>query len=186
MALEKEKINKIYEEERIRAEARREYSEELDEEEYEEPKKTSSVTWTIFILILFFWCFGSLIFKSNSSPEDQAQKAEQEKAEADATVLKARADAVTAKAEAEEWEKNPAKPICDAHPTWKKDECELVYKGKIWVGMSYDMLVYEAGKPDTKNVSNYGNGSEYQYCWDDLTPNCFYDDDNDGLIDAYN
>jgi hypothetical protein len=59
-------------------------------------------------------------------------------------------------------------------------------KGEVWIGMSYDMLVYANGKPEHTNVSNYGSGNRYQYCWTSNRPSCFYDNNNDGVIDSFN
>lgn len=81
---------------------------------------------------------------------------------------------------------NEAKQICSQYTSWTISDCNKLANRRVWVGMSYEMLTYLRGKPDHKNVSNYGYGNEYQYCWDDRTPSCFYDDDNDGIIDAYN
>lgn len=110
------------------------------------------------------------------SPEEAAarQKAKDEAEEA-------------AKKAEEAWQKSKAGKICKAHPDWVRYDCDNLANGKIWIGMSYDMVVYLMGKPDSKNVSNYGSGIKYQYCWYDYSsPNCFYDDDNDGLMDSYN
>ena len=52
--------------------------------------------------------------------------------------------------------------------------------------MRYDMLVYISGKPNHVNVSNYGSGNRYQYCWSYFTPSCFYDNNAGGVLDAYN
>ena len=122
--------------------------------------------------------------------------AEKEKVEAEAKARaeriaekkrnEAAAKAAEAKAEQEAWERSKAGQICKAHLEWDKESCEKLANNKIWIGMTYDMLVYRRGKPDSKNVSNYGWGSEYQYCWWDWTPSCFYDNDGDGIIDAYN
>ena len=72
------------------------------------------------------------------------------------------------------------------HPDWPLKDCVLVASRQIWIGMKYEMLVYSFGKPDHTNVSNYGSGDRYQYCWHDLTPSCYYDNNGDGIIDAYN
>lgn len=84
------------------------------------------------------------------------------------------------------WKLTPAGKLCTAHPTWTKEDCESLIKKEIWVGMSYDMLVYLMGKPNNINPSDYGNGIKYQYCWTDHNPGCFYDHNDDGIIDSYN
>lgn len=83
------------------------------------------------------------------------------------------------------WDKSKAGKIQKKHPTWSDDDCDNVSKNQIWIGMSYDMLIYERGKPNTVNPSNYGNGAHYQCCWDDYTPSCFYMGEDD-IITAYN
>jgi hypothetical protein len=90
-----------------------------------------------------------------------------------------------AKAEAE-WKASPAGQICQAHPTWSKDDCGKLANHKVWIGMTYDMLIYLRGEPDSTNVSNYGGGNQYQYCWLNRTPSCFYDNNSDGIMDSYN
>lgn len=88
--------------------------------------------------------------------------------------------------ETQDWFKSKPGKLQAKYPGWTKEECEMVVENRIWIGMSYDMLVVERGKPDHKNVSNYGGGNEYQWCWDDYNISCFYDTNNDGLIDSYN
>ena len=89
-------------------------------------------------------------------------------------------------AEQKAWESSKAGQICKAHPEWSKNDCERLANNKIWIGMSYDMLVYKRGKPNSANPSNYGSGTEWQWCWTYRTPSCFYDDNDDGIIDSYN
>lgn len=85
-----------------------------------------------------------------------------------------------------EWKNPEAEAICTDHPSWKVSECEAVAERGIWIGMSYEMLVYSLGEPDSKNPSNYGNRTQWQWCWRDVTPSCFYDDDGDERVDSYN
>ena len=135
----------------------------------------------------------SLTINRELTEEEIAAK-EKAKAEAKARAeemaekrrKEAAAEAAKAKAEQEAWEQSKAGQICKAHPEWDKESCEKLANNKIWIGMTYDMLVYRRGKPDSKNVSNYGWGNEYQYCWWDWTPSCFYDKNGDGIIDSYN
>lgn len=89
-------------------------------------------------------------------------------------------------AEIDAWNKTPAGKLCAKHPTWKEDDCKDLIEKKIWVGMHYDMLVYLYGKPNHINPSNYGGGMRYQYCWTDYTPGCYYDKNDDGIIDSFN
>ncbi|MEA2701994.1 MAG: hypothetical protein QOE22_703 [Candidatus Parcubacteria bacterium] len=84
------------------------------------------------------------------------------------------------------WADSAAGKLCSKHPDWQPEECVKVAGKKIWIGMDYDMLVYQYGKPDSINPSNYGGGTRYQYCWHDYSPSCFYDENGDNKIDAYN
>jgi hypothetical protein len=79
----------------------------------------------------------------------------------------------------------PAGRIWQQHPQWSKEDCENLSNGKIWIGMSIDMVKYRRGLPDHVNTSNYGNGNEYQWCWDDFNPSCFYGG-ADGIVTSYN
>jgi hypothetical protein len=83
------------------------------------------------------------------------------------------------------WFSSKAGKIQKKHPSWKKEECKKIANREIWIGMTYKMLVYERGNPNTLNPSNYGKGTEYQCCWDDYTPSCFYMKEDD-IIYAYN
>lgn len=83
------------------------------------------------------------------------------------------------------WYKTKAGKIQKKHPEWTKDECEAIADGKIWIGMTYEMLVYRRGKPNSVNTSNYGKGNEYQACWDDFNPSCYYFGE-DHVIKSYN
>ena len=125
----------------------------------------------------------TLIITRIFTPEEIAEK-ERKKEEEEAKI---RAEEERKAKELAEWEKTKAGQICKAHYRWSKTDCERVADGKIWVGMSYDMLVKVYGrKPNSANPSNYGSGTEWQWCWDHYTPSCFYDNNDDGLIDAYN
>lgn len=84
------------------------------------------------------------------------------------------------------WNKSKAGRIYKKHPEWSRDDCEKLADGSIWIGMNYEMVVYLFGRPNSKTPSNYGNGTSWQYCWYNYSPSCFYDQDNDGRIDAYN
>lgn len=72
------------------------------------------------------------------------------------------------------------------HPEWSWDDCRDVADRKIWIGMDIEMVIYMNGRNFSRNVSNYGKGNSYQYCWWDSTPSCFYDEEGDGKIDSYN
>lgn len=72
------------------------------------------------------------------------------------------------------------------HPEWSWEDCKDIANHKIWIGMEIDMLIFMRGRNFHKNVSNYGDGNHYQYCWIDYSPSCFYDNDGDGKIESYN
>lgn len=89
--------------------------------------------------------------------------------------------------EAKKWEQSKAGKLCQKYPTWSKNDCSKVADGRYWIGISYEMLVESMGsKPNSANPSNYGYGTQWQWCWYNYTPSCFYDNDDDGLIDSYN
>lgn len=83
------------------------------------------------------------------------------------------------------WNKSKAGRIHQKHPEWSKEDCIALANGKIWIGMTYEMLVYLRGKPDDVNVSNYGNGNQYQVIWNDFEPSYFYFGE-DEIVTAYN
>ena len=77
--------------------------------------------------------------------------------------------------------------LCGRYPKWSKNDCEKVAHNEVWIGMELDMLKEERGFNYLENVSNYGNGDQKQWCWwDSKTPSCFYDKNDDNLIDSYN
>lgn len=85
------------------------------------------------------------------------------------------------------WNNSRAGRLCKAHSDWGRDDCTNVANGKVWVGMTYDMLIASMGsKPDVANPSNYGGATHWQYCWTYRSMSCFYDSNGDGVIDAYN
>lgn len=124
----------------------------------------------------------SLTINRIFSAEESAAMAKAKKEAEELAVQQA----VEEKAEQAAWEKTPAGKICKKHPEWEREECRRVANKNIWIGMRYDMLVYMMGEPDSSNLSNYGRGDRYQYCWDGRKPRCYYDDNDDGLIDSYN
>ncbi len=117
---------------------------------------------------------GSILLASNASIQNETNQRAEE-------VVNAMSPEEMAA-----WQETPSGKLCAEHPGWQKEECDNLVDRKIWVGMSYDMAVYLRGKPDHVNPSNYGGMTKYQYCWDDVRPGCFYDDNQDGIIDAYN
>jgi hypothetical protein len=125
------------------------------------------------------------------------EKAQLEKQKADAEAKKVATEEQQKKAEAEQqaktlaeqkaWESSKAGQICKKHPDWTNEDCKNLANKKIWIGMSYEMLVEMWGKPNVANPSNYGNGTEWQWCWTAYSsPSCFYDNNDDGIVDSYN
>ena len=66
-----------------------------------------------------------------------------------------------------------------------EEEADLFLKHRIWIGMSYKMLTSMRGLPNHINTSNYGDGNQYQACWYDYNPSCFYFNSTQ-IITAYN
>ncbi len=83
------------------------------------------------------------------------------------------------------WNNSKAGKIQKKHPEWSNEDCERIASREIWIGMTLDMLKYERGNPNSANPSNYGSGREWQWCWDNYTPSCFYGND-DLIIKSYN
>ncbi|GEN70481.1 hypothetical protein CLA01_05530 [Chryseobacterium lathyri] len=89
------------------------------------------------------------------------------------------------KIEEEKFLKSKAGKIYKKHPEWSKEDCINISENKIWIGMHYDMLIYERGRPDNINTSNYGDGTQYQACWHDYNASCFYFGESQ-IITSYN
>ena len=118
--------------------------------------------------------------------KQQAEAEAKEKAELEAQAKAEKERIAEIEAEERAWNNTKAGRLCNAHPTWAKQECKYVAEGRYWIGMSLDMLKTLRGSPDAANPSNYGSGVQWQYCWYDYTPSCFYDENDDGLMDKYN
>lgn len=84
------------------------------------------------------------------------------------------------------WNNSKAWKICNRHTNRTKNDCESIVAGKIRLWMTYDMLIESMGKPNSANPSNYWNGTQRQRCWYNKNPSCFYDDNDDWIIDSYN
>ena len=83
------------------------------------------------------------------------------------------------------WNQSKAGKIQKKHPEWSKEDCIRLANREIWIGMHYEMVVYLRGDYDDLNTSNYGNGNQYQMCWWDYNPSCFYCDSY-GIVTSYN
>lgn len=129
------------------------------------------------------------ITRSMTDEEEAAELARQAALEEKRREQEAAAEAKRLAEEAEQraWEQSKAGQICKRHPEWSEQECRDIADGKIWIGMEYDMVVEQRGKPSSANPSNYGYGTQWQWCWSwNYSPSCFYDDNDDGIIDSYN
>lgn len=164
-------------------------------------KITKGGWWAIGIAGLFVF---SYIMKEKEA-YDQKSKLEDEKAAYDA-LTQPQKDSILAAARQktkeeqehrEQIRKNEiteekaflntkAGKIWKKHPKWSKADCIMLAKGEIWIGMDIYMVVYLRGNPDSATPSDYGNGKKWQWCWNDHTPSCFYDDNEDNLVDSYN
>lgn len=141
-------------------------------------KKTNTKTLTI-----------NRIFTEEEIKERQKLKAEEEaKRQLEIEAQKRAEEERVAREKAEQmaWDASKAGRICKKHPEWTKDDCTKLANNKFWIGMSIDMLKELRGLPDSANPSNYGYGTNWQWCWYDYTPSCFYDHNEDGLVDSYN
>jgi len=153
---------------------------------------------SLFIIFISVLVFLWLVSKCGSSTSDglpdeyarsDAERKQSDSLEAVATRERLLAEEERKKQEAIEEKrflKSKAGRIYKKHPEWSKEDCQRIADNEIWIGMSIDMLKYKHGLPNHANPSNYGNGTQWQWCWDDLTPSCYYDNDNDGKIDSYN
>lgn len=83
------------------------------------------------------------------------------------------------------WNRSKAGKLQKKHPDWSKEECDKVADNEIWIGMDIHMVIAERGSPEHINVSNYGSGKRYQYCWSDYNTGYFYCED-DGIVTSYN
>ena len=117
--------------------------------------------------------------------EAEAKRQAEIKSAADAKV-KADAEA-KARADAEEkaWNDSKAGRLCKEHEGWAKEDCQRIADKKYWIGMDLDMLKALRGAPSSANPSNYGGETQWQWCWWNYTPSCFYGG-SDGIITSYN
>jgi RNA polymerase subunit RPABC4/transcription elongation factor Spt4 len=99
--------------------------------------------------------------------------------------IKRKIDDSIFKAEEEIFLNSKAGRIYKKHPEWTRDDCERLANKSIWIGMTYEMIVYLRGKPNKINTSNYGDGNDYQAVWNDYNPSYFYFKD-DHIIYSYN
>ena len=111
--------------------------------------------------------------KAALAREAEAQKKAQDEAEAKVNAEQAAFD------------RTRAGQLCKKHSNWSKEECQNVADNRYWIGMTLDMLKAERGLPNNANPSNYGGETEWQWCWFDHIPSCFYGG-SDLIITSYN
>lgn len=152
-------------------------------------KKKTIINWVtvvpVFAIVFFlnFLVFNALNNSLQPSLEPQAND------ELNYDAVNQAAELFGKLAEEEKaYEATPEGQKCkSAHPDWTKKICEDVAGQKVWIGMTYEMLVASAGRePDSSKPSNYGSGTQWQWCYHGNTTMCFYDNDGDKKIDAYN
>lgn len=134
--------------------------------------------WTFFILCLVVPPFLSSFFSSQKNINERLEISRQPTPNEEQIKQNL--------TEQKEWEQSKAGKICKEHINWTKEDCTGLANKQIWIGMSYKMLIYQYGKPNSANPSNYGTGTKWQWCWHDYKPSCFYDNNEDGIIDSYN
>lgn len=149
----------------------------------EKQKSGAKGCFIFFIVTLIIAAFANMCNNSETTPT----KSVYTEPKTDTIAEQKKLDSINKAYEISEakFKKTKAGKIQSKHSDWTKEECELVAKKRIWIGMKYEMLTYFRGKPNTINTSNYGNGNEYQCCWDDYTPSCFYMKE-DHIITSYN
>jgi len=144
----------------------------------------------IIALIMLISILTLIAYIHNNSPKTSKTNTEylkqviRQKLEDSAAQEQKRQDSV-ARIEEKAWKGTKASKIWAKHSNWSKDACKRIAKNEYWIGMDINMLIYERGNPDDVNTSNYGSGNEYQYCWHNEEPSCFYSKE-DGIITAYN
>lgn len=108
------------------------------------------------------------IFTVAEKAELDKQKAEAEakrQAELEAPE-KARAQAeARAKAEQAAYENSKAGKLCTTHPTWSKDDCEIIANGKVRIGMTQEQVVVAWGRPEDINKTVYSFGVHEQWVY---------------------
>jgi len=130
----------------------------------------------------------SRVFTEEEKTEAERLKVEAEvkkQAEIEAQKKIEKEQLAKEKAEQEAWDNSRAGRLCKEHDDWTVEECESLANKKIWIGMHLDMLKALWGTPNSASPSNYGGETEWQWCWWNYTPSCFYGG-SDGIVTSYN
>lgn len=154
------------------------------------PKQNNGcgIALVVFIGFLFLLFLINKCSKTDSyTKTNDLEQIDTKMSKEDSLKNKARTDSIEKqeKIEEDKFSKTKAGKIYKKHPEWSKEDCINISENRIWIGMHYDMLVYERGKPDNINTSNYGDGTNYQACWHDYQASCFYFDESQ-IITSYN
>jgi len=122
---------------------------------------------------------ATLTIQRDKTPEDIAKEEKGKKEQEEFTKYRAEAEA-----DATAWKNSSQGKVCQSHG-WNRDLCDRIFSKEIWLGMSIDMLKAQRGLPSSANPSNYGTGTQWQWCWWNKTPMCFYGGEN-GIVTSYN
>jgi len=152
-------------------------------------EKSAQKGCAVLIAVIFVIYFFSKIFGCGDEEKKSTSNSQQNSttSSSPAPLTKQQQDSLD-KVEAlaqKKWDNSKAGKLQKKHTDWTNEECELVAQHKIWIGMRIDMLRAERGNPNSATPSNYGDGNNWQWCWDDYTPSCFYGGE-DGIITSYN
>lgn len=159
----------------------------IDEKKYRE-FKTVHIIWLVVILVLcaplFMEMYGSMKPTDaivQPTHGDSIEIASSDRADSIERIAAIRRDSVLKAG----FRKTPAGKIQDKHPEWSDEDCTKLANHNIWIGMSISMVIYERGGYSSRNISDYGSGKRYQYCWEGFETNCFYCG-KDGIVISYN
>lgn len=108
------------------------------------------------------------IFTAEEKAELDRQKAEAEAKKQSALEARKKAQveaAAKAKAEQAAYENSKAGKLCKAHPTWIKEDCEMIAKGKVHIGMTKEQAIAAWGNPGdiNKTTSSFGVHEQWVY-----------------------
>ncbi len=108
--------------------------------------------------------------KVNPKADEIVQK---RKANEEAELKKRKAEEETELKEAEKALTPKAKRIRSKHPEWSIDDCEMIAKGEIRVGMTADKVIAAWGKPYQVNKTTTDNGIHEQWVMNSGLPSSY-------------
>ena len=65
------------------------------------------------------------------------------------------------------WKETPAGKLCAKHTTWQKEDCDLIVKKSISIGMSKEQVILSIGKPEKINTTSFANSTNEQWVYGD-------------------